>query len=394
MQKNFLNKKDTMKIDFYLLDSADIINFEPIYRYLADAIFVADPTIEWLDFERTIDYLKERNLLFQTHPRANADCVITTQGHQVIEIPEYKHSVSMRLMYGLSEKDQNHQFHFNKGFDAILVPGQYSEKILKKYSYPIIIGFPKYDSFFRGEFNKNTILEQFKLDTNKKTILYLPTWRIHSSLDKYHDAIKKIIDSNEYNFIFKPHTVTIREEKYRINYFRQQINSKKMLCLEKQIGLDKLFTIADIILADGIGGAYWEAILVANLPTIAIYTKGDFEKKNLDRQIHKFAIVNNDPNLLIKDLKRVINEDYKFRTARKREVDLMIAFRDGTAGKRAAERIQNFIKSKKTKKNMLVSKRIYFRDYLAKEIRFFYFCKKWIKRQVKYFLHSSFFKVF
>jgi len=374
-----------MKIDFYLLDSADIINFEPIYLHFKNAVFIADPTIEWLDFKRTVNYLKERNLSFQTHPRTNVDCVITTQGHHVIEISEYKESISMRLMYGLSEKDQNHQFHFNREFDAVLVPGQYSQKILKKYSHPIIVGFPKYDSFFRGKFNKEKILKQFDLDINKKTILYLPTWRVHSSLDKYHNAIKKIIDLNQYNFIFKPHTVTVREERYRINYFRQQINSKKMICLEKQIGLDKLFAIADIVLVDGIGGAYWESIFVANLPTIAIYTKGNFKKKNLDKKIHEFSIINNDPNLLIKDLKKVINEDFKFRRIRKKEIDSMIAFRDGTAGKRAAEEILNFMKSKKPIKKMFVSKKIYLQDYLAREIRFFYFCKKWIKKQIKHF---------
>ena len=36
------------KIDFYLIDSADVINFEPIYHNLEDAMFIADPTIDCL----------------------------------------------------------------------------------------------------------------------------------------------------------------------------------------------------------------------------------------------------------------------------------------------------------------------------------------------------------
>lgn len=373
------------KIDFYLIDSADIINFEPIYYYLEDAMFIADPRIDWLDFDRAINYLKERNLPFRKSPRLNVDCVITTQPHRVIDILEYKQAISMRLMYGVSEKNRNHQFYCNKGFDAILVTGEYSKQIISRYMPSIIVGFPKYDAFFRGELNKEKISKQLNLDSSKKTILYLPTWRIHSSLDKYRNAIKKIVDLNEYNFIFKPHTVTVRKERYRINYFHQQIKEGKMILLEQQIGLDKLFTVADIVIADGMSGAFWESVFIANLPTLAIYTEGEFEKTNLETQVHKFAIVNNDPDLLIDDLKRVESEHSKFKGIRNNEGSKIIAFRDGTAGKKAADEIQNFIKSKKKKKGPYNSIVMYPLVYLSKGLRSFNPFKKWFKDKIKHY---------
>lgn len=335
-------------IDFYHHDSEDIPNFEPIFRNLKNAVMVAQNV---RDIDRAKAYFNERELPFQNKPRINPACVVTTQPHWSIEIPEYNQSISMRLMYSISEKNLEHQYHWNRGFDAILVPGKYSQRLLEKYFHTIIVGFPKYDSFFRGELRKEELSKQFNLNENKKTILYLPTWGPHSSIDLYQKEIKQVTNENKYNFIFKPHSVTVSNEHHRIDYFSKEINESKMICLEQQILLDKLFAVADIIIADSQSGAFWESVIVANLPTIAISVEGNFKKKNLDTQVHKFAMVNNNPNSLIENLNKVENESPQFNEKRKELADDLISYRDGTASKRAADAILKFLESGKPKKD-------------------------------------------
>jgi hypothetical protein len=94
-------------IDFYHHDSEDIISFEPIYRHLRNAAMVA-----WRigDFDRATTLFMERGLPFRNRPRINPACVVTTQPHANIEIPEYNQSISMRLTYSLSEKNLEHQY--------------------------------------------------------------------------------------------------------------------------------------------------------------------------------------------------------------------------------------------------------------------------------------------
>jgi len=336
-------------IDFYHVDSMETIDYEPIYHHLPNSVMIASPRSKWFDFERAVSYFQERQLKFKTSPSNNPDCVITTQYHREIELPEYKKSLTMRLMYSLTEKNFCHSRKASKPFDAVLVPGSYSKDIISKYTNAIVVGFPKYDDFLRGLYKKQDLYKEFRLNKEKKTILYLPTWSIHSSLDYYHNAIKKIINLNRYNFIFKPHTVTVRRERYRIDYFAQEIDKGKMLCIEKQIGLDKLFTVADIVIADGLSGAFWESVIIANLPTLAIHTEGNFQKANLETQVHKFAFVNEDPNTLIEDLRKVEDKPLEFSQKRQAWADKLISFRDGTAGKRAAEEILNFVEVKKKK---------------------------------------------
>jgi malonyl-CoA O-methyltransferase len=360
-----------ISIDFYLLDSADIVFFEPIYRNLPNAELILNPKLSWLDINRAKAYLRARNLRFRRKPRINPTCVITTQYHKSIEIPEYRRSISMRLMYGLGEKNQNHQISFNKGFDIILVPGLYSQQLLEKDFNTIIIGFPNYDAFFAGALKREEIAQELNLDPAKKTILYLPTWRIHSSLDLYHEALKKIANSNLYNLILKPHTVTVRRERYRIDYFRAEIASGKIICIEKQIGLDKLFTVADIVIADAFSGALWESILISKLPTIAVHSEGFFQKKNLEKRIHEFSIVNNNPDMLLEDIKRIEAEFPKYKEKINNWSDKLLSFRDGTAGSRAAKEILNFLESRVTKNASFSTPLVYLLVFASKIKSFF-----------------------
>jgi len=336
-----------MKVDFFASGSADILTFERICPYIDDPCIIYIPITRWgVDISRTIRYLEDHNLPYRKVPRTNPDCVIVTQAHKIIEYPYYKHNLSMRIMYSVGEKGANHQKGFNRGFDAILVSGNYSAKLIGSFMPTIIVGYPKFDLYFRGAYNKEELIKRFKLDNTKKTILYLPTWGVHSSIDRYHGVMKKLINSQEYNFIFKPHTVTVgweKERKERIGLFKNEIENGKMVCLLQQIGLDILFPVADIVIADVVGGAVWEAILIARLPTLAINKTGNFKRENLEVEVEKYTVVNDDPTTFIRDIEQIEEKSKKYKKKWEKKASEIFAYRDGYAGKHVAIGIEKFV---------------------------------------------------
>ena len=65
-----------------------------------------------------------------------------------------------------------------------------------------VVGFPKMDPYLNNNFDKKQILQELKLDGNKKTILYAPTYKptsIYDLSDKIFEVTKK------YNLIIKLH---------------------------------------------------------------------------------------------------------------------------------------------------------------------------------------------
>jgi len=334
----------------------EFLNYLPVYQQLPDAVMVAVPQPEWFDLDRAVALFEEARVAYRHKPTPDAACAVTTQYHHEVEKPEYRNSVTIRLMYGLAEKldNLNHSERMNAPFDAVLVPGEYSRKLISRFTNAIIVGFPKYDAFFRGELNRAQLIAGFGLDPNKPTIAYLPTWDVHSSLDLYRESIRNLAQSNEFNFVLKPHTVTVRHERQRIDFFRPDIDSGKMLCIEEQIDPAKILTIADFALADGASGAVWDAAIVAKLPTLALNTYAS-DSSALERRISEVALVNNEPERLLEDFRRLTSQAHKFKRRQDTLAEELIAFRDGTAARHAADEIINFIERKRKAKTTKAS---------------------------------------
>ena len=139
----------------------------------------------------------------------------------------------------------------------------------------------------------------------RKVILYLPTWGEHSSLDLYKNAIKELVQTEEYMIFLKPRIKTMKIEEYRLNYFQEETNEGKIICIDQDTDFSTLFSIANIVIVDATNEVFWESTLVSNLPTIVIHTENNRQKNNLEKKTNRFAIVNNNPKFLIKDIKRV-----------------------------------------------------------------------------------------
>ena len=104
------------------------------------------------------------------------------------------------LRYRHLLKQKNVQYH-------CFVEGQYRIDKFKKYGLDTIhkvydTGLPKLDRFFNETYNKAKLIDEFKLDPGKKTVLYAPSYK-PTSIFLIGDQIPTLLD--DYNVIVKLH---------------------------------------------------------------------------------------------------------------------------------------------------------------------------------------------
>ncbi len=191
-------------------------------------------------------------------------------------------------MYSLCEKNKMHKKQFCEPFDLVLVPGPYSYDEIAKYTKSVIVGYPKFDDFFKSLIKKDVILKELNLniDTAKKTIFYAPTFNLfgRSSIPIFYQEIIKL--SIDFNVIFKPHIYTDINEKNLIKIFEND-----NIFIESALTrFDKLLAISDVLIGDVQSGVPWEGV-TTNKPTIACFRKSRNTFENLEKEIIKGEVV-------------------------------------------------------------------------------------------------------
>ncbi len=84
----------------------------------------------------------------------------------------------VRFMYALGKAKHNFSS-WNNDYDLILCFGPYQAERLRQCCSATVfeMGYPRYDSYFTDNLNKNNISQALGLDKNKQTIVWLPTWK-------------------------------------------------------------------------------------------------------------------------------------------------------------------------------------------------------------------------
>jgi len=140
--------------------------------------------------------------------------------------------------------------------DIVLVEGDYRKETLIA-SYPEFktkikkVGFSKLDLAFSMPYpDKETVFQSIRLDKNKKTILYAPSFS-PSSIEKMPDSFPD--DFNEYNVIIKPQYMSFESRQYK----KQQRKFKKWheftnchVCNVKDYSLISYLILADLMISD------------------------------------------------------------------------------------------------------------------------------------------------
>jgi len=169
-----------------------------------------------------------------------------------------------------SVKFSHHPKDLYANYDIHCVTGKLNEekvsKILNQFKLIdkvkiINVGYPKSDKLFQGTFLKENIFNKLKLDSNKKTVLYTPSWEQGLSLREFGvSLVNTILKSSELNLIIKLHPcslVSIQDENYvfytgGINWvekFTPFLNRPNCVFINS-FKVDELLVISDIMITD------------------------------------------------------------------------------------------------------------------------------------------------
>jgi hypothetical protein len=245
-------------------------------------------------------------------------------------------------------KFSHHPKNFYTNYDIYCVTGKLNEEkiinTLDKFMLSdkikvINIGYPKSDKLFQGYFKKEEVISKIKLDPNKKTILYAPSWEEGLSLREFGvSLIDVILKNNEFNLIIKPHPcslVSIKDKSYKfytggINWEEKlsKFNKIQNCIFVKNLKIDELLIISDIMITD-ISTVALEFI-VLNKPVIyldcpkfeetfkTVYKEfndisySDFIKNSSCNTGRHVGLINYDYNKILDDINFIINNpDYK-----------------------------------------------------------------------------------
>lgn len=180
---------------------------------------------------------------------------------------------NVRMVYSLGALPWNTS-NVMKSFDCLLVYGPHEEKLYENQFDNKMevhqVGYPKFDDFFSNELPKLDCEE--KLNNNFKTILWLPTKNLLSSIPKYSNTMIEL--SKNYNVILKPHP------QENLEFLKEIKNSNIILCNYHDSA--PFYKLADFVFCD-YGGSSFGA-LYCNKPIV--FLSPDNPEKDLTNYSH------------------------------------------------------------------------------------------------------------
>jgi hypothetical protein len=269
-----------------------------------------------------------------------------------------KDKKKVRLGYG-SGKELTMYRPSGRRYDLTLAYGPRDSKAFSLFCECVIIGVPKFDDWFNNTLD-NVFLEDVKkkLDSKKKTVLYLPT---HSDLGSIKDLASSLkILAQKYNIITKLHYFNVTDEPDLVDSLR----SKDIILLEDDVDLLPLFKLADVVLSDN-SSAIFDSIL-ADKPTVVT----DFNDKEFFDKTHKeikryrrgvtrattysgsieqiikregLIVTIPTPERLEEFIVKGLQDEDHYKGARKKLNADLVSFRDGCSGQRGAKEIMRLL---------------------------------------------------
>jgi len=329
-----------LNIDFFCCNSGEVIFYLPVLRHLKNArLVVLESRYDYLRTER---FLKKLGIPFQKKPSKSVSLVITTQPKSQPWTLRYWRDVpKVRVIYSLCNKGKQHERRMFAPFSLVLAPGPYSHDIASKFTKSVIVGYPKYDNFFRGLIRKDEVLAELGLDLDekKKTILYAPTYNQYnlSSIPLFYNQVMQLTDN--FNVIYKPHVYTDFNEKHFIELFKRS----NVQVVSALTWFDKLLTISDLVIGDAQSGVPWEGV-ITNKPTLAFVRTSDIPPMLLELEIINGRVVPTvcHPDDVRETIEQMLSCPTTWEQKRLVWADKVCSHRDGTAGKRSADAIVKF----------------------------------------------------
>ncbi|MBR0302591.1 MAG: CDP-glycerol glycerophosphotransferase family protein [Clostridia bacterium] len=215
------------------------------------------PTVEDTDgfkniLNDTFDALCKMGYAPLRDPSCAGHCKILLEPYPIGAFSEIPHDYRLKYKYALLSAKPEPSFHTDKNiiYDAELLFSPYEAKFLSAFTKVELIGNLKYASFEKPE----------RPATDKKILLYLPTYGDISSIDPIADTLAGLKD--EYYIITKLHhgTSFLISESDRIG----KVVAVSDEHYDHRTELASLLSIADVVLSDN-SGAIFES-LFAGVP--------------------------------------------------------------------------------------------------------------------------------
>ena len=252
-------------------------------------------------------------------------------------------------------------------YDLFLLPGEYHKSELikrlniddKKAETLKVVGWPRSDDFFNGEFDRGKIMKNINLDPNLKTVMYAPTWgwgygneKLFARwFDREIEIFEELclqINSMDLNFIVKLHYLSFQAGN------KQLINIAKKydvvwLVEETAVFMDDpspFLWITDVLLSD-LSGIIAE-FMVLDRPII--YIDPDerldaWDESDMPRDFRKGHVVKT-PEELFSAIYDSIKYPKRFSRERRELTSKLFCSLDGKATDRGVKEILAFADTK------------------------------------------------
>lgn len=347
-------KDDKIDVEFYLMDSFEIYQYLPIYNALInegyDAKFVCEPpeknmAKDWFDFENSKKILDELNLKYTQKSNPYAKFAITTQrAYYLSRYLNFK--ISLQYGVGLNKTNFCSTKRATEGFDARFIYGEYTKNKIKDYideNNIYKIGSPKHDSYFKKPPQKEQIKNELGINTDKKILVYFPTWDEDSSIIPFYDELKKLRE--RYFVVTKAHHCTFRRPEKKQDL--QALYEISDIVLEGNYSFSNAATIADIALIDAKSGATCEVpYLRKDIPILYLSVQKNLKEYFYD-DIFEFGYLINQKEKMLECLEKVENFD-KFIEKRTQNLEYYMGPSDANSTKRAICAFEDIIEKTQT----------------------------------------------
>jgi len=175
----------------------------------------------------------------------------------------------IRFMYGADISPGWSLQSWNQMYDLFLCHGPNDAAILGQQfrGKTVIMGYPRYDGYFDPDLDTSAAVEEFGIDPEKKTILWMPTTGAKkgesgkiSSIPHFAETVARLMVT--YNVIVRPHPISFRNDPEFIKLL-EKLNYQ--IDRDATRDMNRLFKIADYVLCDYGGSAFGAIYLDKNL---------------------------------------------------------------------------------------------------------------------------------
>ncbi|NPV89095.1 CDP-glycerol--glycerophosphate glycerophosphotransferase [Coprothermobacteraceae bacterium] len=313
-----------MQVGFLCTSPFHYYLFEPVKRHLENSAYVlveSHPKQYWAarSFfkDKALDAVHDPSVVKQFD-------VLVAPFLMPLIYAENPDKVFVRMVYGLSKATWNYGW-WNMFFDLFLVYGDYDAEALSFYGPTVKVGNPKFDAWFQGE------VEKYPKPTDRKTVLYLPTYDELSTLHWVLPLLNGM--GQKYNVLVKAHHGT--DHKSLRKAFPD------LTLLGSDVDILSLLAAADVVVSD-YSGAIFDAVLadkplvLADLPNAETFPST--HPSSLEHKIRATALHTSDPEALEPLIERALTADPYLEERRELSARLF-AYRDGNSGYYAARAI-------------------------------------------------------